>query len=478
MKIRDIGGVGALVDGWRRTGTTARLTIWQASALLYLIFPTFLFLLTFSRYVLAVPGLAFIAWATWQLLRGGVEQSVSRPVAIALLVLALVLTLSSGLVPPLWQLTDYPKHYALLHMLAENHWPVVVNLGNGPELLRYYLGWYLVPGGLCKLLGPQFLTATVAAWTTLGLWLVFLLLAEAWKPKNRWLAVPAALLFMFFSGADQLGQTLTGHLMPYTDHFEWWATFYHYPSMMTGLVWAPQHALAAWLAAGLMLNASAKPRIVAHTGLLFFALFFWSPFCALGIMPFVLVAAGLAGFRHLLSASNFLSVPAVAPAVLGYGFTDTAQLYHDWVWNIPGWTFQNLLGFWLLEFGLFAVVIFAIGTPRNAMFRVAVVVLLLSAFYKVGLFNDFSMRVPAPALAILAFVAIEIVLTRPWRTSLPLVLVFALGITTPLSEITRPFRKANEPGCRANRKGMIMEFDMANSFRVQYLTRYPSKFVR
>ncbi len=476
MKIRDF--VGTLVGAWRSAETSTRLTIWQAATLLYLVFPTFLFLLTFSRYVLAVPGVAFIAWATWRLLRDGVEQSVSRPVAVALLALALVLTLSSGLVPPLWQLTDYPKHYALLHMLVDNHWPVVVDLGNGHEVLRYYLGWYLVPGGVCKLLGARALTATVAAWSTFGLWLVFLLLAEALKPKNRWLALIAAVLFMFFSGADQLGQTLTGHLVPLPDHFEWWATFYHYPSMMTGLVWSPQHALAAWLAAGLMLNASAQPRIVAHAGLLFFALFFWSPFCALGVVPFVLAAAGSAGFRHLLSASNFLSVPAIAPALLGYGFSDTAQLYHDWVWNIPGWTFQNLLAFWLLEFGLFATLIFAIGTPRTAMFRVAVVVLVLASFYKVGLFNDFSMRVPAPALAVLAFVAIEIVLTRPWRTSLPLLIVFALGITTPLAEITRPFRKANEPGCRANRPGMIMEFDMTNSFRVQYLAPYPNKFVR
>ncbi|MEO7038268.1 MAG: hypothetical protein ABI548_30140 [Polyangiaceae bacterium] len=457
---------------------STRPTVWQAAALLYLALPMFLFLLFFSRYVLAVPAVCFMAWATWQLLRNGVEQSVSRAVAGPLLLLALVLVASSGLMPPLWQLTDYPKHYAILHLLVDNHWPVVVDLGNGHEVLRYYLGWYLVPAGLCKLLGSGAITGTVLAWTALGLWLVFLLLAEALKPKNRWQALAAAALFMFFSGADQLGQTLTGHILPYPDHFEWWATFYQYPSMMTGLVWAPQHGLAAWLSVGLLINATAQPRLIAHAGLLFFAVFFWSPFCALGIVPFVLVAAGSVGFRHLLSRSNFLSVPAIAPALLGYSFSDTGQIFRAWIWEFPNWTFQNLVAFWVLEFAIFAAVVFAIGTRRTTMFRVAVIVLLLVPFYSVGAFNDFSMRVPTPALAILAFIGIEIMLTQPWRRSLPLMIVFALGLPTPLSEISRPFRKANEPGCRANRKGMIMEFDMANTFRVQYLAPYPNRFVR
>jgi len=267
------------------------------------------------------------------------------------------------------------------------------------------------------------------------------------------LALVAAALFMFFSGADQIGQTLTGHLVPLPDHFEWWATYYSYPSMMTALVWSPQHALAAWLAAGLVLNASGQQRIVAHAGLLFFAVFFWSPFCALAIVPFVLAAAGLVGFRHLLSLGNFLCLPALAPALFGYGFTETANIFHAWVWDLPNWTFLNLVAFWLLEFGIFAVVVFSIGTERTVMLGVAAAMLVLASFCKVGLLNDFSMRVPAPALAVLAFIGIEIMLTRPWRTSVPLVIVFALGITTPLAEITRPFRKANEPGCRANRRG-------------------------
>ena len=44
----------------------------------------------------------------------------------------------------------------------------------------------------------------------------------------------------------------------------------------------------------------------------------------------------------------------------------------------------NVVAFWLLKFGIFAVVVFSIGTKRTVMLGVAVAVLVLATFYQVG----------------------------------------------------------------------------------------------
>ncbi len=455
-----------------------RPTGWQAAALLYLVLPVALFLSFFSSYVLAVLGLGFIGWAAWRILRNGLEpSSISRPVAGALLALACVLAGTCGILPPLWQNADYSKHYGVLKLLIESHrWPVVFDAGQGPETLRYYLGWYLVPAGLCRALGEGALDYVLAAWTALGLWLTFLLLAEHLKVKNRWLVVPAALLFMLFSGADQLGTALTGHLTAYPDHYEWWASFYQFSSMMTSLVWAPQHGLAAWLAVGLLLGAGAESWVITHAGLLFFATFFWSPLCAVGIIPFVLAAGRANRFRQLLSISNVASVLTLAAPLFGYLMSSTAAIPHEWIFQVPGWTIPNLVAFWLLEFGIFALIVTTIGTERKLQFAVSIAVLLLVPLFTLGFSNDFSMHVPAPAIAVLAFIVIELVVTRPWRQTLPLALPFLLGLGTPYAEWSRSFRWANRD--RMDSPVYTLRMDLKNPFRDQYVAPYPNLFLR
>jgi hypothetical protein len=452
-----------------------RPTLWQASAVLYLTLPVVLFLLFFSSYALAATGICFVGWALWQLLREGVERSVSRPIAGALLLIACLFIASSGMLPPLWQNGDYGKHYTILYALMDHHWPVVIDVGNGPEMLRYYLGWYLVPTGLSKFIGHKTIDYTMACWSALGLWLVFLLLAEALQveSKSRWWALLAVLMFMFFSGMDHLGVALTGHLLGYPDMFEWWAIWYQFSSIMTSLVWSPQHGLATWLGVGLLLNARPGSKIMTHIGLIFLAVLFWSPLCAVGIVPFVLVAAGAKGFRGLLSVSNFVSLVALAPPLVGYLTADSARFPHVWMFNVPSWNVENIVCFWLLEFGIFALLVGAIGTTRKTMFGVAVATLLLIPLFSMGAMNDFAMRASTAPIAVLAYIGIEIILSKPWRRTLPLVVVFALGLGTPFAEISRGYRWASRGG-----RGLAMGLDMTNSFRTQYVAPYPNRFLR
>ncbi|MEJ0063007.1 MAG: hypothetical protein WDO70_07360 [Alphaproteobacteria bacterium] len=456
-----------------------RLTVWQAAALLYLLLPLAIFLLFFSNGLMAAAGLIFIGWSVWRLMRDGVEQSLSMPMACGLLLVSCFMIALSGILPPLGQDFDYRKHYGILKLLIDHPWPVVIDNGEAPVMLRYYLGWYLVPAGLCKLFGPALLDSVLAVWSALGLWLIFALLAESLKIKNRWLAILAAPMFMFFSGADLAGTALTklySSVPLYHDHYEYWALFYQYQAVMTTFMGSLQHGLPAWIAIGLLLSAGPSSRLLSHAGLFFFAILFWSPLCALGTAPFILVssATGTKSLKQLFSASNFLSAAALGLPIMGYLFSGTQEIPHGWIFDTPGWTMNNLIMFWILEFGLFAVLAMMIGTERSAMLYTAALVLLLAPFVRTGIANDFPMRVSIPALAVLAWIVIEIILTRPLLKTLPLIMVFMLGVNTAYMGIARGFRH----DFRADAPDRIMLMTPENKYRAQYIAPYPSPFVR
>jgi len=188
------------------------------------------------------------------------------------------------------------------------------------------------------------------------------------------------------------------------------------------------------------------------------------------------VAAGAKGFRGLLSVSNFVSLVALAPPLVGYLTADVARIPHVWMFNVPSWTVQNLVCFWLFEFGIFALLVGALGTTRKAMFGVAIAMLMLIPLFSMGAMNDFAMRASTAPLAVLAYIGIEIILSRPWRRTLPLIVVFALGLGTPFAEISRGYRWADRG--RMNQPGIVMRFDQTNGFRAQYVAPYPNQFLR
>ena len=91
-----------LTGGEMKTRLSApRPSVWQAAALLYLLVPVWLFLLFFSSYALALAGCVLTGWAMSRFLRDGVQRSLSRPIALALLLVACVLVASTGMLPPL-----------------------------------------------------------------------------------------------------------------------------------------------------------------------------------------------------------------------------------------------------------------------------------------------------------------------------------------------------------------------------------------
>lgn len=394
-----------------------------------------------------------------------------------------------------FQNLDYAKHNFLLHDLFQFRWPVAYQLQSraqgapGQEaLLVYSLAYYLPPAVAAKLLGWNFGYVFTFFWTFAGFILVFY-----WFRKICGTSSAVALvLFLLFSGLDIFGAL---RLKPYwvgdwNSHLEWWADFGAYGSMTTWFFWTPQHAIPAWLVSGMMVHDLRHKKTSQDVFILLALAFFWSPLVSIGIAPIALVVLwktrlkGAASFQNifcalfvlLISALFFMANLSISnPVSSGSGFLFSVY---------PALKAPKLLFFCLLEFGLYSIFLLPVYR-KEPLLLAAVFGLSLTPLYKMGLYNDFMLKVCMPSLFILALYVINTVMDRRLYFSkfcfVPAALFILLlaGMVTPLHELSRALRNFNiaiprfERGSSLAKSG-IRKGGFSNSQRIrdQYLGIY------
>ena len=142
---------------------------------------------------------------------GWLEWWFGVPAALLLLALGWVMLTAAG---NLFDLSngDWFKHRAVLLDLSLESWPVYLpnyfavylpsETDPAPFLLRYYLGWYMVPGLAGHWFGPAALNWAVPIWTWCGVTLILLLFTRNFKASRG--AIAAAIILICFSGMDVL----------------------------------------------------------------------------------------------------------------------------------------------------------------------------------------------------------------------------------------------------------------------------------
>ncbi|SHK13238.1 hypothetical protein SAMN02745194_04249 [Roseomonas rosea] len=399
-----------------------RLTL---AILAYLLFPGLLFLLGWVSLWVALPaGLAAVAafalapgWrGTWPL---------SARMTALCLALGLLWAGATGAHHLVYSSADWQIRDAVLRDLAAGPWPVGYQEAGGAQwLLRAPLGFYL-PAGLLGRIGG-FRAAQIALWlsTGLGFGLVLMLLAlvaRAVAPGRRGAFALLAIVFILFHGLDLLPNMWldwrfgTGPLASWGRGGEWWPRLFQYSGHVTAILWAPNHAMPAWLLALLLLRHGRRPEFLRHLALPLAAGAFWSPVASAGaalLAGAVLLrqhgwrAAGLA-----LSPANLLAVLFAIPVCL-YLVAGSAAVPHGPLLSVhPGWSTPLVWAvFLLLEVLCWAVP--AALLIRGRVFMASVVLLCLLPAYVFGPGNEMTARGGMAPLAVLA-VAVAAALLAP-----------------------------------------------------------------
>lgn len=320
---------------------------------------------------------------------------------------------------------DHLKHNAVINDLVKLPWPVAYNLTNNGETnifyLCYYIAFYLPAGLLGKIFGFTFATNFLFFWAVAGVVLTLFWFQRFTKKKSLW----ALAFFVLFGGLDFLGNILLGgEKFTGTSHIEIWNMleapykFLEYSSNANLLYWVPQHAIGAWLVTCLLFNDGEIHKNYKSIFFLTALACLWSPFGAVGLVPFVLFLIYKSKLRELLTVQNLLSAASVGFCIFLFITSTKVDFEHAWIFqdiNIyEQW--HNLVLFWIIEFGLYALFIkykdFKKLPLDKSWFYLSILILFLLPFYKLGHFNDLLMRASIPSLFIFQLFLCKYLLTN------------------------------------------------------------------
>ena len=386
--------------------------------LAYLLLPGLLFLWGWVSPWVAVPaGLAAAgAGALAPGWRG--RWPLSARLTLLCLALGLLWAAATGALHLAYSSADWQIRDAVLRDLGAGPWPVAYREATGAEwLLRAPLGFYLPAGLLGRMAGFPAAQAALWLWTGLGFGLVLMLLAllaRSVAPGRRGAFALVAAFFILFHGLDLLPNLWLdasfgdGALASWGRGGEWWARLFQYSGHVTAILWAPNHAMPAWLLALLLLRHGRRPEFLRHLALPLAAGAFWSPVASAGAAllagTVLLRQHGWRAVGMALSPANLLAALFALPVCL-YLVAGSAAVPHGPLLSVhPGWSTPLI---WAL-FLLVEVLCWAVPAAlllHGRVFTAAVVLLCLLPAYVFGPGNEMTARGGMAPLAVLAVAA-------------------------------------------------------------------------
>ena len=353
----------------------------------------------------------------------------SRLTWVVVLGLAAFWTIAGGIGELNGQMSDYTKHNLVFHDLAVEPWPVIYHAPDlGDPMLCYYVAYYLPAALVAKLVGLQHAAAASLAWGSAGVVLAFAWVARLGRPDGPVVLALFTLVdgLCWMPGLAELARRLA--LGAGAPAGGWWQTdgfteqFWNLAGVHTRLmfqsepsllIWTPQHALGGWLATACVLSVAWEGRSARYVALVNAAVVLWSPFVAVGLLPFT-IAAAWRRTRLELSWADAAGALALAVPVSLYFLSHARQRYFGLLAralpDLGAWSryllFLSLAvgavwtAVWLLQ-RRYAL----LDAPRWRAFRLAGAALVAATFVYMGKYNDWAMRVSIPSLFVLHLTA-------------------------------------------------------------------------
>ncbi len=394
----------------------------KISTLVYLLIPTFIFLLTWVTPTWGIMSCLVISYASWKCIQA-IHQSESRILNplfsrlsfVSCIALALILNLLVGIGEFRTQTLDFMSNNLKIRDLVTNPWPLYYPAFK--VYMCYYLGYYLPIASVGKLTGLAYCRYIALVWSTLGTSLLFLWLST-FLSKSR---IVAILTLLFFSNAWCFYKIIYWlDFQPYINppfHLILHKYWLMRPPFWDGFAWAPQHILPACLGACFVLETTFSKKVHLHTLLLMLlATIYWSPLASIGLFPFVLYFF-LREWKNTFASNSLLTsigiILGFVPLLLYFVSTEgvnSGNTLFIWEAGVSTWFWCYLfyIGFNVL---LWYFLLSRFQHPFKHLLLIASVLLTLLPLYQIGEANDLNVRSAVPALMIFIII-IAFILTN------------------------------------------------------------------
>lgn len=335
---------------------------------------------------------------------------------------------------------DWITHRAMFLELAHGEWPTYLAgyAYDDPPLLRYYLGWYMVPALAGRWLGTWALNWAAPLWTWCGVVLTLLLAARGLPAARQ--ALAAAVVLILFSGMDVMEYVLhegvpdTARLLLNKADPEWTEAprsldfvrsadspmMLEYGSNHSTFLATPQHFIPGAVGALLILQAAGRRRFAGVLGVVLAACVFWSSLLSTGLLPLAAAATlGRGRVRFLLTWQNAVLAAVLAVVLATYLTSGRVDYPSGWLWNLYDSKLRmtaDLAFLYASEFLLLALLLWRLDPDvvRRPVFVAAAGALLVMPWYHYGTprYNEWGIRFVVPSLVVLSYFAARAVAAR------------------------------------------------------------------
>ncbi len=384
----------------------------KISTILYLLIPSVLFLLTWIHLWIGIPCVLFIAFYTWKTLQEKAISNdkifISLPIILLCLGISIALNFILGIGEFRPQTYDFQANNFKYYDLITHQLPVYY-----PEqqtYLCYYTGYYLPSVLLAKIFGIETCRYFSFVWSVFGMGLVFLWISTFTRKNitglltivllfaNTWFIIKFLMYFEYFQE----------NLQPYYIQLNQFKLITS--SFIKNYAWATQHTIPACLGVGVLIENFRTKIDLKYLLLMLLSTMFWSPLTAVGLFPFV-------AFYFLkdvknLSISNstkdlglmILLILSFSPLLLYFVSTEGIHTNNtEFIWQTgvkSWWIFYLIYNFSnFITWGLF---LNYCQNQYKFLWKIAVIFPCLIAIYRIGIYNDFNIRVSFPSFFMLS----------------------------------------------------------------------------
>ncbi len=367
---------------------------------------------------------------------------ISPKALIGLLILSLVWCFVAGQGGFVRQTGDHATRNMIIADMTLKKWPVTYH--DDSNMLCYYICYWIIPCGIGRIFYTITENASLALrisnimlliQSTIGCYITLLLAALVTQPRKKAMPFASALLFIFFSGLDIIGDKITNIDHEALNHIEWWAAFFQFSSINTGLFWVYNQTVPVWPFILCLMNEK-KCRDFAFLALLAFP---FGPFPFVGMFIFCVTKAVfifIDSFKEkklkeeiirTLSPQNFIVCISVF-AVFALYFTSSVLLVSDGGSSVnTGFRFHDLLThpgndptvgqfiiryieFILIEIMIYSIILIIKDKQNRKMVIATTAALMLIPLFQIGYQYDFGMRVSIPGIMFIAVLFIRYLL--------------------------------------------------------------------
>ena len=448
----------------------------EFAALAYLCVPLLIFFLSFTAYAISAAAVSVLLLTLYRVFpRQPINLGLGWRELFLCAVASAIFLACCGYTSGSARSWDWIKHFAMINELGEHPWPPVRS--DTDTFLRFYLGYYLTPGLFVKIFGNRYINLFVTIQTWMGVFLMLALFLEKVRPKRPlvFLAV-----FLLFSGLDLVGSFLFDPSFTPLGHKEWWAGLAGYERSYQGhatlFLWVPHHAIAGLLGLAILLpqgDRRPSPQMIAILGI---AVLFWSPFAMLGLAPFALAMTYGSWRETAFDWGNILCGLVLGVPIVAYLLAGGGDIPHGVNWRWDRYSVAMFATFLVLEVGVYLIALRVCCWQSLRYPWIVIGMLLLLPLYRIGLFNDFTMRACIPALGLVAIAVACALSEAKGYAWVPLACLVLIGSATSVLEMRGRSRDGHVPARELNLRSGFLSDD--KQFFVQYNAPLPHWVLR